>query len=140
MFNVTSTNFNVFRFNPCLAFHITSSEFCHIPISLLISGLSFVSWHEAQSSFWVIIWAQRSRWEFYMRGWSRQWNKEAYRRKIKIIVKLGLDYVIIKGTASKAVARFKAVNKRMTDRNRIWQDPQQRKVKYMNLVITRIKA
>lgn len=75
-----------------------------------------------------------------MRGWSRQWNKEAYRRKIKIIVKLGLDYVIIKGTASKAVARFKAVNKRMTDRNRIWQDPQQRKVKYMNLVITRIKA
>lgn len=55
-------------------------------------------------------------------------------------VKLELEYVMAKVTASKAVARFMAANKRMSDRNKIWQDPEQRRVKHMKLVITRTKA
>lgn len=52
----------------------------------------------------------------------------------------GLDYVIAKLTTSILAARFKAANKRMSDRKRIRQDPEQRKVKCMKLVITRIKT
>lgn len=73
------------------------------------------------------------------KGQSRQWNRSVCQRRVEIIVKLGLDYVIAKVTASKALSKSKAANKRMSDRNRIWQLPEQRRVKCAKLVIIRIK-
>lgn len=73
-------------------------------------------------------------------GQSGQWNKAFCRRRVRVIVRLGLDYVIATVTASKALSRSKAANKRMSDRDRTWQHPEQRRVKYTKLVIIRIKA